>query len=98
MSARTAITTIDNDRLQTLGSSSKKEFGISGYRLPKHGIPPRVPQYSVPKDKLQNFLKQTEKRAKILPAPTAYYKPPSWETTNGQFGKAGKRKTFTDEV
>jgi hypothetical protein len=22
----------------------------------------------------------------------------SWETKNGQFGKAGKRKTFTDEA
>ena len=79
-------------------SASKQEFGIEGYRLPKHGIPPRNPQYSVPKDKLSNFLEQTQRRGKALPAPSTYHKPISWETQNGQFGKNSKRKTFTDEV
>lgn len=64
-----------------------------------HGLPPKPPQYSIPKDKLSNFLAQTQKRGKLLPAPNTYQqKPLSWETNNGQFGKDSKRRTFTDEV
>ena len=60
--------------LHTINYSAEKSdspsFGIVGYQLPKHGVPPRNPQYSVPKDKLQNFLQQTQKRGKALPAPS----------------------------
>ena len=63
-----------------------------------HGLPPKHPIYSIPKDKLSNFLAQTQKRSRQLPAPNAYQKSLTWETTNGQFGKNSKRKTFTDEI
>jgi len=33
-------------------SGNKREFGIDGYKIPMHGLPPRNPIYSVPKDKL----------------------------------------------
>ena len=63
-----------------------------------HGLRYHYPAYTVPKDKLSNFLLQTQNRAKLLPAPNAYQKPMSWETKNGQFGKSAKRKTFLDEI
>lgn len=60
--------------LHTINYSAEKSdasaFGVNGYRLPKHGLPPRQPIYSVPKDKLQNFLQLTQKRGKALPAPS----------------------------
>ena len=58
-------------QMNTLSYSEDKiAFGIEGYRIPKHGLPPRKPEYSVPKDKLSNFLEQTQRRGKLLPAPT----------------------------
>ena len=60
-------------RMQTLdelGSGrASHAFGIQGYKMPKAGLPPRNPKYSVPKDKLQNFLEQVKKRAKTIPGP-----------------------------
>lgn len=65
MSARTEVpggahyqdTAEKQRQMNTLSYSEDKiGFGIEGYRIPKHGLPPRRPQYSVPKDKLSNFL------------------------------------------
>eukprot|EP00347_Sterkiella_histriomuscorum_P000753 403374637 len=78
--------------------SSQNAFGIDGYKIPFHGLLPREPKYTIPKDKLSNFLAQTQKRGKALPASNQYHKPPSWETKNGQFGKSANRKTFTDDA
>ncbi len=98
-------TTIENSAtkgnpLHTISydGSSQKKLGIEGYKLPKYGLPPRNPNYSVPKDKLSNFLEMTQRRAKLLPAPNQYHKPLTWSTSNGNFGKNSRRKTFTDEV
>ncbi|CDW82305.1 UNKNOWN [Stylonychia lemnae] len=86
--------------LNTISYSDNKSsaFGIEGYKMPYHGLPPREPKYSVPRDKLQNFLQQTQRRGKLLPAPNQYHKPLTWETKNGQFGKNSIRKTFTDDA
>lgn len=62
-------------------------FGIKGYYCPKAGMPPRAPKYTVPKDKLQNFLEKVKKHSKEVPAPTKYHKTLNWNTANGQFHK-----------
>ena len=71
-SARIANRTIDSETKQKVG------FGIEGYYVPKNGLPPKAPIYTVPKDKLSNFLQQVQKRGKALPAPNAYQKPMVW--------------------
>jgi len=76
----------------------KHQFGIEGYRIPKHGIQDSVPKYSMPKDRLQNFLEQIKRHSKGIPSSSQYHKALSWKTSNGFFGKGAKRTTFTDEV
>lgn len=50
MSARTMTTTGDGGtaekagkRMHTISYSDDKAFGIDGYRIPMHGLPPRNP-------------------------------------------------------
>ncbi len=50
--------------MHTLSYSGEKTFAIEGYRIPKHGLPNREPKYTVPKDKLSNFLELIQKKAK----------------------------------
>jgi len=40
--------------MNTISYSDNKSsaFGIEGYKMPYHGLPPREPKYSVPRDKL----------------------------------------------
>jgi len=56
--------------LEALASGRVHAFGIQGYKMVKAGLPPREPKYSVPKDKLQNFLIKVQKKSKALPAPS----------------------------
>ncbi len=71
--------------------------GVEGYYVARCGLPNRHPIYTVPKDKLSNFLEQIKRRSKLIPAPNHYKTYLSWETKNGQFHKNSKRLTFTDD-
>ena len=60
-------------------SGNKKSFGIQGYKLPKVGLPPKHPVFTIPKDHKQNFLEQAIKRGKQLPGPSQYHKDLPWK-------------------
>ena len=79
-------------------STSSKTMGVPGYRCAKFGLPDREPQYTIPKDENQNFFKHVTRSTKGVPAPSNYYQPLSWKTTNGTFGVGPARKTFTDDA
>ena len=79
-------------------SNSSKTMGVQGYYVAKVGLPKREPNYTIPRDENQNFFKHVTRSTKHIPGPTAYQKPLSWKTPNGQFGSGPARKTFTDDA
>ena len=52
MSARTAHTSIDALPVNLMIAGKSEEYGIKGYKLPRHGLPPKHPVHAIPKDKL----------------------------------------------
>lgn len=75
-------------------------FGIQGYKCLKHGLPPKNPIYTMPKDKLTNFLEGVQRKAKVLPGPSTYHKAPMWPDRNKSINMklSSDRMTFTDEI
>lgn len=64
--------------------------------MPKCGLEPRQPNYTIPKDENITYFKHITKHTEGKPDPRKYQHELSWKTPNGNFGKGDSRKTFTD--
>ena len=74
------------------------ELGIKGYKVPTNtGLLYSYPKYSVPKDKLQNFLEKIKRTSSAIPGPPHYKVELSWKVAQGKFLK-GIKRNFIEEL
>jgi hypothetical protein len=72
-------------------------WGVQGYYLPKKSVLYSSVSHAVPKEKGNDFIDQSRKLAKGIPAPGKYENKVNWKTPRGKFGQ-NDRKTYIDFV